>query len=105
MLGVRGAEFPAHSTKSIPQISTTEGENDRKELAFAECLLSCVPGLCWHPTNITPLEVPSPTQQVLLLPLFHREEHQVQETPACISAFLALISLLPAYLVQQPSGA
>ena len=56
--------------KSIPQISTTEGENDRKEFVFVECLLNCVPGLCWYPTNITPLEVPSPTEQVLLLPLF-----------------------------------
>lgn len=57
----------------LPQISTTEGEHERRELVFVECWLSCAPGLCWCPISIIPLDVhSSPTEQVLLFSLFHR---------------------------------
>lgn len=95
------------SEKHTPWRTHWGGQNHRKEYGLlSACSTVCLCGLCWYPTNITPtLRCPNSTQQVLLSPLF-REKHQAQETPPSASLLsLVLISLLPSFLVQQPSGA
>ena len=73
------------------------------------CLLSACSTVCQACAGIPPisprLRCPAQQSRSYCYLCFPEEEHQVQETPSCLSAFLVLISLLPASLVQQPSGA
>ena len=75
----------------------------------SSCLLCACSAVCQACAGIPPLSphlrCTAQQSRSYCYLCFTEEEHQVQETPACISAFLALISLLPAYLVQQRSGA